>query len=130
MACGAPTAVLQLVETAPDHVAQGADGHVDGLARLSVPAHRKHRQGVAALDVFSNLISVPASRTAGCGRLSAITGSSPAQPESCPGVIPVSLWRTGIPSCRPARAWPDGTAPADIKLAVDSPAPHVEYMYI
>ena len=53
-----PTAVFQLVEAAPDHVAQGVDAHVDSLAHPSVLSHRYHGQGVAALDVFPNFIRV------------------------------------------------------------------------
>src|SRR5690606_23719824 len=51
-------AIFQLVEAALDHVAQGVDGHVDSLAHPSVPSHRYHGQGVAALDVFPNFIRV------------------------------------------------------------------------
>ena len=53
-----PTAVFQLVEAALDHIAQRIDGHVDNRSNLAVLAHRDHRQGVAAFNIFPNFIRV------------------------------------------------------------------------
>ena len=53
-----PMAVLQLVETPLDHIAQRVDGHVDNRSNLAVLAHRDHRQGVAAFDVLPNFIRI------------------------------------------------------------------------
>ena len=53
-----PTAVLEFAEAPLDHVAQRIDGHVDNRSNLAVRAHRDHRQGVAAFDIFPNFIRV------------------------------------------------------------------------
>ena len=59
--CREPASVLQLVEAAFDHVAQGVDAHVHGLSDLAVLAHRDHRDGIAFLDIFPDLGNHPIS---------------------------------------------------------------------
>ena len=50
--------VLELVEAAFDHVAQGIDGGIDGKLDQPVPLGWDHRDAAAPFHIFANEVSV------------------------------------------------------------------------
>jgi hypothetical protein len=53
-----PSGILELVEAAFDHVAQGIDGGVDGKLDEPVALGRDHRRAAAPLHIFANEVSI------------------------------------------------------------------------
>lgn len=53
-----PTSILELVEAAFDHVAQGIDRGIDGQLDQAVSFGRDHRGAAAPLHIFANEVSV------------------------------------------------------------------------
>lgn len=53
-----PPGVLELVEAAFDHVAQGIDGGIDGQLDQPVSLGRDHGRAAAPLHIFANEVSI------------------------------------------------------------------------
>lgn len=58
VACRQPAGVLEFVEAAFDHVAQGIDGGVDRELDQPVPLGWDHRGAAAPLHIFANEVSI------------------------------------------------------------------------
>ena len=55
-----PAGILELVEAALDHVAQGIDRGIDRQLDQAVPLSRDHRDTAAPFHIFANEVSVVA----------------------------------------------------------------------
>ena len=58
VACCQPAGILELVEAAFDHVAQGIDGVIDGKLDQPVPLGRDNGDAATLFHIFANEVSV------------------------------------------------------------------------
>ena len=58
ISCRETPGVLELVEAALDHIAQGIDCGIDGQLDQAVPLGRDHRNTAAPSHVFANEVSI------------------------------------------------------------------------